>query len=468
MIQVFAFTALIFSINVSAQNKVIYGPDNRHEIYESNNRSIQELSESVVALVEQNRLIKQGTEYKLSSPLLRDNNICPHESFSYQPNASFCSGFLIAHNKILTAGHCIETAADCRNVKFVFDYKMKDRFTVQSSFAKEQVYGCKKIVVRELSFQNDYAVVELDRYVEDRYPLRISNNKDLKTNDEIFVIGHPAGLPAKIADKAYIRSGYEKGDSTFKTNLDTYGGNSGSPVFNAKTLEVEGILIRGEEDFVETYSGCKVSNNIGDDDGNGETVNVIRSMALPGIKDEILSFENNQPILHVIWSEVDQTCNMYRNGVLLYENTNPAACRRGIRYQWSDTDMSCNLFNGLHFITSVKADHCFGTNNIRNHWEEKTRTCKMFWDDDSFVIPSYNCHRPSFPGIKYIWYPDNTCNEVHGDKWIREIPNHFCGRPKNSPVNFRHRDNACKKFYNDQFVAEVEDVYCTKRIFPID
>ena len=41
-------------------------------------------------------------------------------------------------------------------------------------------------------------------------------------------------------------------------HLDTYGGNSGSPVFNAATHEVEGILVRGETDFTSNGT-CNVS-----------------------------------------------------------------------------------------------------------------------------------------------------------------------------------------------------------------
>jgi hypothetical protein len=44
----------------------------------------------------------------------------------------------------------------------------------------------------------------------------------------------------------------------FAANLDTYGGNSGSPVFNATSGTVEGILVRGENDFVSNGS-CYVS-----------------------------------------------------------------------------------------------------------------------------------------------------------------------------------------------------------------
>jgi hypothetical protein len=57
----------------------------------------------------------------------------------------------------------------------------------------------------------------------------------------------------------------------FIANLDTYGGNSGSAVFNEKTGEVEGILVRGETDFI--YKGsCRVSNVCTDTGCRGEDV----------------------------------------------------------------------------------------------------------------------------------------------------------------------------------------------------
>jgi hypothetical protein len=47
------------------------------------------------------------------------------------------------------------------------------------------------------------------------------------------------GMSRKWADKGYA----------FLTNLDTFYGNSGSPVFNLNTLLVEGILVSGDSDY---------------------------------------------------------------------------------------------------------------------------------------------------------------------------------------------------------------------------
>ena len=66
-------------------------------------------------------------------------------------------------------------------------------------------------------------------------------------NDKLYVIGHPNGLPLKIADHAVVNS--DVAESTFQATLDTFHGNSGSPVFNATTHHVVGILTGGAPDF---------------------------------------------------------------------------------------------------------------------------------------------------------------------------------------------------------------------------
>lgn len=65
----------------------------------------------------------------------------------------------------------------------------------------------------------------------------------------------------KFANGAVVRDNNK--DSHTVCNLDTFDGNSGSPVFNDKLEDnkpplVEGILVRGETDFT-TVGDCKVS-----------------------------------------------------------------------------------------------------------------------------------------------------------------------------------------------------------------
>ena len=83
----------------------------------------------------------------------------------------------------------------------------------------------------------------------------------------LIMIGHPSGLPQKIAGGARVRD--NSPSSHFVANTDSYGGNSGSPIFNEATHEVEGILVRGVTDYV-AEGGCNVSNQCDDDGCGGE------------------------------------------------------------------------------------------------------------------------------------------------------------------------------------------------------
>jgi hypothetical protein len=74
--------------------------------------------------------------------------------------------------------------------------------------------------------------------------------------NDLLVIGHPLGLPRKYSGRGQVMDNREP--SYFETDLDVNGGNSGSPVLNPDTLEVEGILFASfNDDFVpdETYDG---------------------------------------------------------------------------------------------------------------------------------------------------------------------------------------------------------------------
>jgi hypothetical protein len=124
--------------------------------------------------------------------------------------------------------------------------------------------------------KDDYAFIELDRKVTDLEPLKVRTSGKISKGDSVVVIGHPTGLPTKIADGAKVRSIQGK---FFSANLDTFGGNSGSAVFNAVTHEVEGILVRGETDYVYNSTlGCQVVNVCSNDSCRGEDVTFIKNV----------------------------------------------------------------------------------------------------------------------------------------------------------------------------------------------
>jgi hypothetical protein len=267
---VLAITAAKISHAGPMHPLVIYGADNRLEVYEEADVSRRELARSVVAIMPSDalRATSPGAAQITGMKYGQMNNLCATEKFYDQLAPAYCSGFLVADNIIATAGHCVQDPNFCSEAKFVFDFALDAKGRDPNAIKADDVYGCKRVIFEEIDGRGaDYAFVELDRNVVGRTPVRFAPQAP-KPGDSVFVIGHPVGIPAKIAGGAKVRRntpGY------FVANLDTFGGNSGSAVFNEGTNEVAGILVRGEQDFIRRGS-CNVSYQCKDELCRGEDV----------------------------------------------------------------------------------------------------------------------------------------------------------------------------------------------------
>ena len=154
---------------------------------------------------------------------------------------------------------------------------MKQKGVLPTAVPEEDVYGCKELIGREqVGDGADWALVRLDRKVVGHAPLKLDLSGSIEKGAPVVVIGHPAGLPTKIAGGAAVRDASNPG--FFVANLDTYGGNSGSAVFNELSGLVVGILVRGEEDYV-MKGDCRVSNVCANDACRGEDVTKIANVS---------------------------------------------------------------------------------------------------------------------------------------------------------------------------------------------
>ena len=292
------------SIFAGTKAKIIYGDDNRQEVQDYPDALFRDLARSTAGMVrasalrtengsrigdtitdslsrlrsllgdsavdnmlsdievesEENNSTEGSYTFNTSNTLRRSMGVCEKERFSNQVTLPKCSGFLVGEDILVTAGHCVTYESDCKNYRWVFDY-----VAGTNKIKKSNVYKCKKIIGRKQTLgilaTKDYAVIKLDRKVIDREPLKFRKKGSINKNSEIVVIGHPSGLPTKIADGARVTKNRW---NFFYANLDTYGGNSGSAVFNKETGVVEGILIQGAKDYVMSPQGCYVSNRVGD------------------------------------------------------------------------------------------------------------------------------------------------------------------------------------------------------------
>ena len=274
--------------------KVIYGDDNRLDLYQVTDEATLAKADSTVALVRSSALSQNlnGQISLRTSHFGDSNNLCPAEPFREQQTAAFCSGFLVAKNIIVTAGHCISSLSDCQSTKFVFGFSIKTPSWVPNLIENSEVYACQEVIhSQQPQAGADFAVIRLDRDVLNHQPLRLRRNGEISVGQELVVIGHPVGLPTKVAGGASVRSAVS---SYFTANLDTYGGNSGSAVFNIDTGDIEGVLVRGETDFI-SRGGCNVSNLCADGGCRGEDVTKI-SEALSYIpKESVTPPEEGDP-----------------------------------------------------------------------------------------------------------------------------------------------------------------------------
>lgn len=243
--------------------KVIYGIDDRIEVFQSPDPLMKELSRSTAAQILNSDLSYKEGIYTLISGTLMDLGICQSERFSNQKAAAQCSGFLVAEDILVTGGHCIKSLSDCDQHSWVFDFANTTEEKSQFTFTKDQVFHCTQILALEKNSGSldDYAVLKLDRPVPGRTGLKFRTEGKASNDVELTVLGYPTGLPLKIIPHAEMK--YNGNAVFFSTNADTYAGNSGSPVVDSKTGIVEGLIVRGDSDYIpsgDTYDpSCLVS-----------------------------------------------------------------------------------------------------------------------------------------------------------------------------------------------------------------
>jgi len=251
--------------------KLVYGVDDRMDAFEIVDDDIAHSASGVASLIDMVDIEDNGDGTStIRTVSFKDaQDLCDGERFAAQPTSPFCSGFLVGSRLLATAGHCIDNNNLART-RFVFGFAMVDKNTPRVTISNDDIYSATSIVAHRLeSVGADYAVIKLIRAVTGRAILPLRRTGKIADNREVYVIGHPSGLPLKYAPGAKVRDNDES--EFFVANLDTYGGNSGSPVFDERTHKVEGILVRGETDFVSNGT-CRVSNVCSTNGCRGEDV----------------------------------------------------------------------------------------------------------------------------------------------------------------------------------------------------
>lgn len=246
--------------------RVIYGSDDRRDWHELGDAERRMAGSSVSLFASKDVVDISQTHVELKTTSLKKRvGLCDDgkEAFADQQVGAFCSGVLVASDKVLTAGHCLRELSDndrgyfADEISFVFGFHATlEQKNGQTRIPKTQIFVGQEALDGEKSADGtDWGLVQLDRSVPDELasPVAIISMENAERGQKVFVIGYPTGLPLKYARNAEIRD--NSNEAFFVANLDTYGGNSGSPVYDQEEQSLLGLLVRGDTDYVR----CKQS-----------------------------------------------------------------------------------------------------------------------------------------------------------------------------------------------------------------
>lgn len=237
-----------------------------------------------------------GAGFELRTlPYQQFRNLCDDQLFKEAPVVPHpvCTAFVVRTARGVSGGAIIATAKHCLDVLLPGQAYFVRNFRVGSDGKKPLFAEISKVIAPLVSegstFAEDWALLELDRKLPNAQPLKMRETGEVAYDDALLVLGHPDGLPLVRSANARVVGFGDPLLSTvvFETNVDSVGGNSGSPVLSATTGLVEGILSSeiDAEPFM-TSDGCTHVTPCGVNTCAPERVTRIRAvrMALTAIQ----------------------------------------------------------------------------------------------------------------------------------------------------------------------------------------
>ncbi len=271
--------------------QVIYGKDDRIEDYQVTSTAYRRAGDAAVMLMYWTDLVDNGDgTYTLPSktfaqwyldldPIGTGLPLCNDERFRNEPAPGVCSGVLVAPDLVATAGHCV-ACEDVTALAAVFGFVMKNATTPVLTVRADDVYRCSSVLAYQVSYP-DWSLVRLDRAVTRHVPVPLRVAGKVAEAQPLLAVGHPWGLPTKYDAGGIVRD--NSAPTFFQANVDAYVGSSGSPIFNRSTLEVEGLVSTGKQDFLTDPGGTCDRSAVCADTGCPDWEHITRSTTFSGV-----------------------------------------------------------------------------------------------------------------------------------------------------------------------------------------
>lgn len=243
------------------QEPLIFGSNDIRDVYVPGDKNLTALARrTTVSMIANGRIdatdpdhvqilanSMRQTRYKVDLAQDETAGLCPGEPFYDESVAAACSASLIGEDLVLLAGHCVDKPDACANYGYVFGF-YRDSATQIHNITSDDVFTCKEIVVQKNDGVLDYAVVRLDRAAGKRFvtpPVRTQPSA-LTVGTSVGMSGNPLAVTTKVVDRGLVLNNGAPELAVWRTNVDGYGGNSGSGVYDTTGYALSGILARGD------------------------------------------------------------------------------------------------------------------------------------------------------------------------------------------------------------------------------
>ena len=243
-----ALSCLLAASNLAAM-PIYNDSDDRQFTPEIQDKKLLRLSDATVMLVDAALIAPDGT---LSAKKMREN-ICPDEPYADELHVGSCSGVLIAPDMVATAGHCVYDTP-IEGIRVVFGFTQKN---ASPKVAPDQVY---KVSVAHAggypSPSQDIALLRLDRPAKGHTPVPIADKAPTR-GQKLITAGHPLGTRQMVQGNGTVLK-MSSENTFFRADLDVFGGQSGSPIFDAsgRLVAIMSGAVPGQDLYLDQKANC--------------------------------------------------------------------------------------------------------------------------------------------------------------------------------------------------------------------